>query len=446
MFTHYFKVGAGVLAAAAILIIGYNRVQEMRLDNDNSYALKAVFSNVQGLSAGNAVWLSGISIGKVESLELMDNGDVMLNLRIEKKYKIHKESQFTIKVGFLEDKVLNIEAPRNVSPPYTYFKDGEIVRETKSPATVPDIIDKANTALEEMNLILAKTRVMMESERIQNDVFATTENVRRITEEALKFTIAVRQTGDTGSGKVVDTLENARVITENLKATSLKIDSLITDVDRVVLHTEDILGDELFKNEIKQTVYTLKKSLEHVEESTRAIRDLVTDTEINQDIRETIKTTRATMENADKAASSFTKMIRAINNTEFRPDFGLRYEGRKDKYYADMNVRVFPPNSEVFYLFGFDDLGENSMTNLQFGVKGFQPDMWYKFGVKSGKLGGGFEYQKNKNYYIGEISDPNDLQVNLRAGRAINENLYYMLGWESFMKENSASFGLLQRY
>ena len=42
--------------------------------------------------------------------------------------------------------------------------------------------------------------------------------------------------------------------------------------------------------------------------------------------------------------------------------------------------------------------------------------------------------------------DPNDLQLNLRAGHALSENLYFLVGWERAFKNDSLSVGVIQKY
>ncbi len=447
MFTHYFKVGLGIILSIIILYVSYTQVQEFKMTKDNSYALYVVFDNVEGLSVGNAVWLSGIKIGKVEQLDLRDDGRAELALRIENQYKIHKGSQFSIKVGVLEDKTLSIEKPEGLKPPYEFYEPEERIEDTRSPSTIADLTENANRALEEITAILKNVREMVESEQLKGNIFETTENIKLTTAEAYKFLEILKETGVRNRDDIDATVGNVRTITENLVATAEKLDQLVAHVDTLLTHAEDVMGDELFKANIKGAVADVKTSMSQVEEVTRSIRDLVTDEEINEDLKETIKSTRSTMENADKAVSSFTRMLRAINETEFRPDFEFRYETKARDYFADMNIRIFPPSSEVYYLFGFDDIGEESSTNLQFGIKGKQPNQWYRFGIKSGKLGGGMEFLKKENlFYEAELSDPNDIQLNFRVGRGISPNQFVIVGWERILNGDSLSIGFLGRY
>jgi phospholipid/cholesterol/gamma-HCH transport system substrate-binding protein len=439
MFTHYFKVGAGVLIAVVILVIGYRQVQEFKLTKDNSYPLYVEFDTVQGLAEGNAVWLSGYKIGKVERIELMPDGRVELVLKIDNRYKIIRGSVFSIKVGFLEDKILSIERSAFSKTPYRFYKPGDRIKRTVSPTTIPDLVEQANIALGQMTGILTRVHELVDNGQIQQNIIDITENVRMTTQEVYAFARMLKETGLSNQQNVNDIVKNVDILTENLISTSQKLDQILVNVD-------DMVGDEDMKQGIKDTVTDLRQAVANVQETTQAIRDMAVDPAVQSDIRDTLKTTKSTMQNADVAVGAFSKMIHTINDTEIKPDFEFRYEGREDVYKADMNMRIFPPNSNVYYLFGFDDLGESASTNLQFGVRGGVPDLWYRLGIKSGKLGLGFEYQKKTTFYEGELLDPNDLQLNIRTGRGVTPNTFVVLGWEGAFKRDSISVGVLQRY
>lgn len=439
MFSHYFKVGAGIIAAVAILVISYQQLKETAYTDKNSYELKVMFDNIQGLSAGNDVWLSGVKIGSVDVISLMEDGRAMLTLRIFKDKKILRGSKFSINAGFLQDKNLSIEKPVDATEPYEYYDPGETIEKTNSPATVSDLMTEAYTALSQMNQILSEVKTVVANDDIKQNIFNTTENIEKATAEAFEFVKIMKDTGMTSREDIQATLENIRILSEHLHETIAKVDSVIENADSIV-------GDQETKDNLKEMVRRLKVSAENVEKTTEAIKDLTTDPEVHEDLRETIKSTKKTMDHADKAVSSFTKMLDAINKTEFKPDFEFRYESREDLYHADMNVRIFPPNSDVFYMFGYDDLGEDKTTNLQFGVKGDKPDLWYRLGLKDGKLGMGFEYKLKNRIYYGDLADPNDLHLNLRVGKELYKNRYIIVGWESILNDDGLSFGFMQKY
>ncbi|HOX29478.1 MAG TPA: MlaD family protein, partial [bacterium] len=334
MFTHYFKVGIGVLVAIAILFVAYKQVQENRLGKNESYNLTVTFDNVQGVTAGNDVWLSGIKIGSIKTVKLRDDGTAELELMIDKKYKIHKGSRFSIKIGFLEDKILSIEKPLKITSPYKYYKDGDKITRTDSPATIQDLIEESDRAIYELRKTLENARKLSENEQLKQNILETTNNVAKTTAEAYEFLKMLHETGTDNRDEVETAIANVKRITDNFVLTSQKLDKLISNAN-------DVAGDETFKKQVKEIVAEMKSTMDNIDETTKSVREIITDDQVKTDVKETIRSTRSTMENADQAISSFSHMIRAINDTEIKPDFEFRYDGRDKKFIADMNLRVF---------------------------------------------------------------------------------------------------------
>lgn len=439
MITHNVKVGLAVLLGIAILVFALRFVSGDKFKKETTYELEVVFDNVQGLGPGAKVWLSGVEIGKVQEVLLREDGKAVLKLFIAEEYQIRRDAEFTIKVGFLKDTILSIKNPDITPAKLTYYKPGDTILKTKTPATLDDLVVESHRALTQVNDMLVSVKEIVGDDTMKQNIFETVENVRLTTEEAHEFARIIKELGAYNQDNVNITVANIRDLTEKLNEVAGNVDALITNAN-------DVAGDPVVKANIKDSIESLKATLDNLEEASASIKDLVTDEEINQDLRQTIKSTRHTMENADKALSGLSKTAKLINETEVKPSFEFRYDTGVEKYHADMNLRLIPPDSKTSYLIGFDDLGEDSNTNLMLGVRGSVPDLWYYFGIKKGKLGIGAEWKKLPWFYKAELNDPNDLRLNLRFGKRLFEDSFLMFGWESVFKRDSMSIGVLQQY
>lgn len=105
------KLGVFVLAALAFLILLLYMVGKNRNLFGATFAVKARFTNVQGLTPGNNVRYAGIQVGTVKQIRMLDNGQVEVELLIENRMKqyIRKNAVVTIATdGLMGNKVLNI--------------------------------------------------------------------------------------------------------------------------------------------------------------------------------------------------------------------------------------------------------------------------------------------------------------------------------------------------
>lgn len=63
-------------------------------DNGNLYYIR--FTNVSRLGRGSYVYYKGVNVGKVESIALSKNLETIVGIKIDKKFKLTKSSQFSL--------------------------------------------------------------------------------------------------------------------------------------------------------------------------------------------------------------------------------------------------------------------------------------------------------------------------------------------------------------
>lgn len=109
-----FVVGGFLLLALAIFMIG----KQKNLFNP-VFTIYTNFYNVSGLQIGNTIRFSGINVGTVDNIKIINDSTVKVSMIIEKKIQpfIKTDSEVTIgSEGIIGDKVLNItQGSSNVS-------------------------------------------------------------------------------------------------------------------------------------------------------------------------------------------------------------------------------------------------------------------------------------------------------------------------------------------
>ncbi|RMD91736.1 MAG: MCE family protein [Calditrichaeota bacterium] len=151
------KVGILSLIALLIMVGIILKVGSNEKLFTNKYTLRTFVTNVQNLSEGALVSLSGIKVGTVKKLELTrfkgQNG-VMVWLEIDQKVqdKITESSTARIMtLGILGDKYVDITQGQTGEAP---LKDGDLLRGV-IPLDVGEFTDKAAQTLDYLNAILA---------------------------------------------------------------------------------------------------------------------------------------------------------------------------------------------------------------------------------------------------------------------------------------------------
>lgn len=132
-------VGIFVIAVA-VLFFMYGYKVSNKAAPDASYILHANFDNIDGITSGGDVKLSGIKIGFVESVTLeKENYLARAKIHIDKKYDIPKDSRISVSTsGIIGGKYLRIE------PGYEeeMFKNNDEFTNTQSAINLEDLISK----------------------------------------------------------------------------------------------------------------------------------------------------------------------------------------------------------------------------------------------------------------------------------------------------------------
>jgi len=105
------KLGLLVLAGLLLLILTLYGVGKNQNLFGSNFQLKARFSNISGLMKGNNIRFSGIQVGTVKSIEILNDTTIEVTMLIDKKVQafIHANAVASIGTeGLMGNKIINI--------------------------------------------------------------------------------------------------------------------------------------------------------------------------------------------------------------------------------------------------------------------------------------------------------------------------------------------------
>lgn len=151
------RIGLFTMVALAIMTLALMVVGRKAGYFRAYYRLIGEFSNVQGLKAGQPVWLSGVDVGLVESVSLSPKteGNVRVILTIETAYRdfIRGDSRAILDTkGLLGDKIVNITMGSPVSAPLEH--DDYIL--TSPPVELGDMMEQVGAILNSVGTSLSR--------------------------------------------------------------------------------------------------------------------------------------------------------------------------------------------------------------------------------------------------------------------------------------------------
>jgi phospholipid/cholesterol/gamma-HCH transport system substrate-binding protein len=148
------KLGMFVTIGLILFIVTIYFIGKQQNLFGSTFQLKSQFKSVSGLKVGNNVRFSGINVGTVDEIEMINDSTVGV------KFKINEDTRKFIKIdakvtigseGLMGDKVLTILPGNDSSQP---VKDGDMIASTK-PVEMEDIMKSVQTSVDNAGLITA---------------------------------------------------------------------------------------------------------------------------------------------------------------------------------------------------------------------------------------------------------------------------------------------------
>jgi phospholipid/cholesterol/gamma-HCH transport system substrate-binding protein len=166
-FSNELKVGAAVVIAVLIFIVGVRYFEDIPLFSD-TYKLHTSFKDAGGLIKGNPVRVNGVNVGRVEAVSLNTSENIAEVLfHVDEDIEIPKGSTTNIGGTSLLGAVrLDIQ----IQPNTEHYADGDFVpsvSETGLDAIfekAPGLVERADSVLIGVNATVASTRALIEGE------------------------------------------------------------------------------------------------------------------------------------------------------------------------------------------------------------------------------------------------------------------------------------------
>ncbi|MBN8696403.1 MAG: MCE family protein [Bacteroidetes bacterium] len=232
------RVGLFVLIGTALLIVALYLIGSKQNLFGSTFTLKAQFYNVNGLMAGNNVRFTGIDVGTVESVEIINDTTVSVTMIIEDKVQefIKKNAVAIVGTdGLMGNKLVNIIP---TDGPAEGVEDGDMLL-SRNPVGTDDMMRTLNI---------------------------TNENVREITEE-IKLIVQKLNSPNSLWSILMDTIvaENVKQAIVNIKVTGERTALITGDLNRIVKHVREgkgtigaLVTDTAFSSKLHQSIVNIE--------------------------------------------------------------------------------------------------------------------------------------------------------------------------------------------
>jgi len=299
--TQKFSLGLFIFIITIVFVFALYLIGNKQNLFGNTFRISAVFNNVNGLILGNNVRYSGINIGTVKNIVMINDSTICVDMIIEEKMLQHMKKNAVAAVGsdgLVGSMVINIVPGKELSEA---LKPGDTIQSYNKTSTT-DMLETLNTTNDNAakltsDLLKITTSIkqgkgtigmLIEDAEMASDVKQTVSNLKTASAntsatvlELKKIITAINYDESLAAVLLSDTASANKMksIIENIEQSSLDIDSVIYNLNSVVLEVKNgkgtvnyMINDTVLVNNIDETMKNIKEGSVRLNENMEALK------------------------------------------------------------------------------------------------------------------------------------------------------------------------------
>lgn len=296
-----FNLGLFIIISTLILITALYFIGNRQDLFKKTFRISAVFKNVNGLILGNNVRYSGINVGTVKNIVMVNDTTIWVDMIIEDKILKHLKKNAVATIGsdgLVGSMIINIVPTKGITMP---LNPGDTIR-SYSKISTNDMMSTLNTTNENAAILTADlvkiTTAINEGEgtlgmlirdaEMATSLKQTIVNLRSTSLSASKtfkelnnIITSINYDESMAAVLLSDSISGDKIksIIANLERSSSEINSVINNVNAVVLDVKNgkgalnyMINDTIFAKNIDETVSNLKESSVRLNENLEALK------------------------------------------------------------------------------------------------------------------------------------------------------------------------------
>lgn len=314
------RLGLFVLIGTVLFIAGVYLIGQGENMFKKTFTISVYFQNVNGLQKGNNVRYSGINIGTVKDITMVNDSTIKVELSIEEKIISHIKKNAIATIGsdgLVGNMIVNIVPGKGISE---VINNNDVI-ESYSKIGTDDILNTLNTS---------------------------TENAAILTSDLLKITNSITKGKGTIGVLLNDTImaQDLKQSVANLKVASRGASNTIAQLNSIVssVKTDDntvlgmLLNDTVSAGKLKIIVTNLETSSAEIETLLNNVNTVVddfnsSDGSYNYIVKDTslVNSLKSTLKNINEGTDKFNQNMEALKHNFLTRGYFRKLERQEKK-------------------------------------------------------------------------------------------------------------------
>lgn len=305
------KLGIFVIIGSLFFIIAIYFIGNKKDMFNETIQISAVFKNVNGLQHGNNVRFSGINVGTVKKIIIVNDSLIKVDMLIEEDIASHIKKDAMASIGsdgLVGNMIVNIIPGKKSNE---MVKDGDVIL-SENKASTDEILKTINSTSENAKLI--------------------TDNLVKITNQinSKKGTIGMLINDTVMSDDLKQTIYNLKVTTQSTSKSMDNLNKIINDLN----NKDNVVGalkDTITGRKIKMIIVNLEKSSEQINKTITNLKDGKGALNYLSNDPKLVKQIDSTMVNLNQASSKLNENLEALKHNFFFRGYFKKQEKAKAK-------------------------------------------------------------------------------------------------------------------
>jgi len=308
------KLGIFVIVGSLFFIIAIFFIGNKKDMFNKTIKLSAVFKNVNGLQSGNNVRFSGINVGAVEDIVIVNDSTIRVYMLIDEDIASHIKKDAMASIGsdgLVGNMIINIIPGKNSNQ---VAKDGDIILSENKTST-EEILKTINSTSDNAKLI--------------------TDNLVKITNQigSDKGTIGMLINDTVMSDDLKQTIFNLKTTTQSTSKSMANLNKIINDLN----NKDNVVGalkDTVTGRKIKMIIVNLEKSSQEINKTITNLKDGKGLVNYLSNDPKLVKQIDSTMINLNQASGRLNENLEALKHNFLFRGYFKKKEKEKAKALA----------------------------------------------------------------------------------------------------------------
>lgn len=277
------RVGVVLIISTILLIGALYIIGDKRNIFGSTFQVSARFYNVNGLMPGNNVRLSGINVGTVERVEIINDSVVSVSMLIENKIIPYLNTSAIASIGtdgLMGNKLVNINSSSRPGMP---IKEGDVLQ-TLPPFETDEMLRTLNTTNENIKYITLDLKKITQRINSPNTLWSILMDT--VVAENVKTAIVnIKVAGDRSAYLTGD----LKSIVSDIKDGKGPVGTLLTDTSLSAKLTYSMGDIKQITRKITQVTQNLETVSNQLKNGNGLVGTLLTDTTLSINLVESLK-------------------------------------------------------------------------------------------------------------------------------------------------------------